>query len=229
MGTDYTNRRVSIHRYPVSVYETWTWPFEKLSILDLAVAVGAPFCNRPADPGAPHRAPPPQCSACQRGIWAPGDVAHGRYRPRPRRRGLGCWLRGVPARKSAGQFLPTGFPLQIRPPRRRVFSRALVAALAEAPPPGWGGGEARPSYLAGSGPLEYFNDFLPPAFSISIPSRTLTYLPSGDPGHTSRADVLVPGGGVTRGQGPAGGTREKGAAVEVRRPGDGGGLPGGPA
>lgn len=56
---DFTNRRVSIHRCPGTVYETWTWPFEKLSIFDPAVAVGAPFCSCPR-PGAPYiRRPPP--------------------------------------------------------------------------------------------------------------------------------------------------------------------------
>jgi len=52
---NYTNRRVPIHRYPVSVYAAWTWPFGKVSILDLAVAVGAPF-SRVA--GQSRRHPP---------------------------------------------------------------------------------------------------------------------------------------------------------------------------
>lgn len=71
---DFTNRRVSIHRCPGTVYETWTWSFEKASIFDLAVAVGAPFCSCPR-PGAPYiRRPPPVRRANQSS--RPPVVAH---------------------------------------------------------------------------------------------------------------------------------------------------------
>src|SRR5689334_10196987 len=35
LGGNFTNRRVPIHRYPGSVYETWTWPFERFLKMDL--------------------------------------------------------------------------------------------------------------------------------------------------------------------------------------------------
>jgi hypothetical protein len=56
---DFTNRRVPIHRYHASVYEAWTWPLERFSVPDLAVAVGTPFPGPPT----PQRRPPPPESA----------------------------------------------------------------------------------------------------------------------------------------------------------------------
>lgn len=95
---DYTNRRVSIHRYRVSVYEKGTWSFEKFSVLDLAVAVGGAFRGGGASAGHPpyfQRVEPlPERPAITQDVVF--DLAAVAAVGSDRRRG------GVPAQESAG-------------------------------------------------------------------------------------------------------------------------------